>query len=49
MDGKRYKVIFEDEYLIVIDKPAGMLVIETPKREPDTLTKLLNRDLDSRA
>ncbi|MDD5173667.1 MAG: RluA family pseudouridine synthase [Candidatus Omnitrophota bacterium] len=46
MDGKRYKIVYEDEQLIVVDKPSGMLVIPTPKRETNTLTDLLNRDLD---
>lgn len=43
-----HKIIYEDEYLIVIDKPSGVLVIPTPKKETDTLTDLLNNDLDSR-
>ncbi len=48
MDGRRYKIIYEDEWLIVIDKPAGMLVIPTPNKEKNTLTDLLNRELDER-
>ena len=48
MDGKRYKIIYEDDRLIVIDKPSGILVIPTPKKETNTLTDLLNRDLDER-
>jgi len=48
MDGKRYKIVYEDDWLIVVDKPSGMLVIPTPKGETNTLTDLLNRDLDSR-
>ena len=31
---------------MVVDKPSGMLVIPTPKKETNTLTDLLNRDLD---
>jgi len=45
---KRYKIIYEDDWLMVIDKPSGMLVIPTPRKETNTLTDLLNRDLDAR-
>jgi 23S rRNA pseudouridine1911/1915/1917 synthase len=45
---KRYRIVYEDEQLIVIDKPSGMLVIPTPKRETDTLTDLINKELDER-
>ncbi len=48
MYGKKYKIIYEDEYLIVVDKPSGMLVIPTPNKETNTLTDLLNRELDER-
>ena len=48
MDGKRYRIVYEDEQLIVVDKPSGMLVIPTPKKETNTLTDLLNRELDER-
>ncbi|MCM8760662.1 MAG: RluA family pseudouridine synthase [Candidatus Omnitrophica bacterium] len=48
MEQKRYKIIYEDDYLIVVDKPAGMLVIPTPKKETNTLTTILNKELDSR-
>lgn len=48
MYGKKYKIIYEDEYLIVVDKPSGMLVIPTPDKETNTLTDLLNRELDER-
>ncbi len=44
----RYKIIYEDDWLIVVDKPSGMLVIPTPKKETNTLTDLLNKELDSR-
>lgn len=46
--GKRYNIIYEDDQIIVVDKPSGMLVIPTPKKETNTLTDLLNRDLDER-
>lgn len=48
MDEKRYKIIYEDDWLIVVDKPSGMLVIPTPKGETNTLTDLLNKELDER-
>ncbi len=48
MTEKRYKIVYEDKWLIVIDKPSGMLVIPTPKKETNTLTDLLNKELDRR-
>jgi len=42
------KILYEDEWLIVVDKPSGMLVIPTPKKEKNTLTDILNRELDGR-
>src|SRR3989338_2664009 len=48
MGGKRYRIIYEDDWLIIVDKPSGMLVIPTPKKETSTLTDLLNQDLDAR-
>jgi 23S rRNA pseudouridine1911/1915/1917 synthase len=48
MDGKRYRIVYEDEQIIVVDKPSGMLVIPTSKKETNTLTDLLNRELDAR-
>lgn len=44
----QYGIIYEDDWLIVADKPAGMLVIPTPKGETNTLTDMLNNDLDKR-
>jgi len=46
--AKRYEIIYEDDSLIVVDKPSGMLVIPTPHKETNTLTDLLNRELDER-
>lgn len=45
---KGYRIVYEDDQLIVVDKPSGMLVIPTPKKETNTLTDLLNRNLDER-
>ncbi len=44
----RYGIIYEDEWLIVIDKPSGLLVIPTPSGEQNTLSSLLNSELDRR-
>ncbi|MDD5495870.1 MAG: RluA family pseudouridine synthase [Candidatus Omnitrophica bacterium] len=46
MGVKGYKIIYEDEWIIVADKPSGMLVIPTPRKEKNTLTHLLNDYLD---
>ena len=48
MGEKRYRTVYEDDWLIVVDKPSGLLVIPTPKKETNTLTDLLNRELDER-
>ena len=48
MTEKRYKIIYEDDWLVIVDKPSGMLVIPTPKKETNTLTDLLNQNLDER-
>ena len=37
-----YKIIFEDDFILVADKPAGMLTVPTPKKERHTLSSLLN-------
>ncbi len=34
-------VVFEDDWLLVVDKPSGLLVIPTPKKEQRTLTSIL--------
>ena len=48
MADKRFRIVYEDDWLVVVDKPSGLLVIPTPKKESNTLTGLLNADLDSR-
>jgi 23S rRNA pseudouridine1911/1915/1917 synthase len=40
--GMNFPVAYEDDGLLVIDKPPGLLVIATPKNERRTLTALLN-------
>ena len=37
-------IIYEDEWLLVVDKPAGLLTTPTPKNEKRTLTSILNED-----
>jgi len=46
---KRYGIVYEDDYIIVVNKPSGMLVVPTPKKETNTLIDLLNQELDRRA
>lgn len=41
-----YKIIYEDEFLIAVNKPSGMLIIPTPENEKNTLTHLLNQELE---
>ena len=36
------KILYEDDYYIVFDKPAGLLVIPSPKNEQITLTFIVN-------
>lgn len=33
----RFEVVHDDEYIIVVNKPAGLLTVPTPKRESNTL------------
>ena len=35
-------IIYEDEWLLVADKPSGLLTVPTPKNEQRTLTSILN-------
>ena len=41
----KYSIVFEDDYLLVVGKSSGLLVIPTPKGEKNTLTDLLNNYL----
>ena len=41
-------IVFEDDWLVILDKPTGLLTIPTPKNESRTLTSILNADLESR-
>ena len=42
------KTIYEDEYILVVDKPSGLLTVPTPKKEKNTLTSILNKDLNKK-
>jgi 23S rRNA pseudouridine1911/1915/1917 synthase len=48
MEVKYFDVVFEDEYVIVVDKKSGLLVVPTPKKERLTLTNLLNDYLEKK-
>ncbi|MCM8796471.1 MAG: RluA family pseudouridine synthase [Candidatus Omnitrophica bacterium] len=39
-------IIYEDQWLLVVDKPSGLLTIPTPKKEKHTLTSILNDDFN---
>jgi 23S rRNA pseudouridine1911/1915/1917 synthase len=41
----RLKVLHEDKYVIIVDKPAGLLSVPTPEREDDTLLSRVSRYL----
>ncbi|RKY31670.1 MAG: hypothetical protein DRP74_04335 [Candidatus Omnitrophota bacterium] len=41
-------VVYEDEWFLVIDKPAGLLTIPSPKKDSRVLTNILNEDLKRR-
>jgi len=38
-------IVYEDDSLVVLDKPSGLLTVPTPKKETRTLTSILNNDL----
>ncbi|MEK6727980.1 MAG: RluA family pseudouridine synthase [Candidatus Omnitrophota bacterium] len=41
-------IVYEDEYLMALDKPPGLLVIPSPRKDSRTLTGLLNEDLQKK-
>lgn len=43
-----YEVLYEDDAIMVVNKPSGLLVIPAPTQHGPTLTDLVNRDLDQR-
>lgn len=38
-------IVYEDDWLLIVDKPSGLLSIPTPRKESRTLTSILNEDL----
>lgn len=38
-------IVYEDDWLLVVNKPSGLLVIPTPKIELRTLTSILNDEI----
>lgn len=41
-------IVYEDNWLLVLNKPSGLLTIPTPKKELRTLTSILNADAQER-
>ncbi|MDP2043795.1 MAG: RNA pseudouridine synthase, partial [Candidatus Omnitrophota bacterium] len=41
-------VVYEDDWLLVVNKPAGLLSVPTPRNESRTLTSILNQDAQER-
>jgi len=44
---KTIRVLYEDDHLVVFDKPSGMLVIPSPRKEKNTLFDVVNANLTS--
>ena len=42
---KNIPIVYEDDWLLVVNKPAGLLSIPTPRNERYTLTAVLNGEL----
>ncbi|MCX5696893.1 MAG: RluA family pseudouridine synthase [Candidatus Omnitrophica bacterium] len=41
-------IVYEDEFIMVLNKPSGLLTIPTPRNETRTLTSILNDDAKER-
>lgn len=41
-------IVYQDEWLEILNKPSGLLTVPTPKNETRTLTSILNDDLIDR-
>lgn len=49
MQGSRpIEIVYEDDYLVIVNKPSGLLVVPTPKKEIRTLTSILNQQCKDR-
>jgi len=44
----RLRILHEDRYVLIVDKPPGVLTLPTPEREPDTLVERAGRYLTIR-
>ena len=42
----RFEVVYDDPQVIVVNKPAGLLTVPTPKREPNTLQSQIRKWLE---
>lgn len=42
----RFEIVYDDETLIVVNKPAGLLTVPTPKRESNTLQSQIRKWLE---
>ncbi|MDD2702691.1 MAG: pseudouridine synthase, partial [Candidatus Omnitrophica bacterium] len=45
---RNIKIVFEDEWLLVVNKPAGLLTVPAPVKDSRTLTDILNKDVEER-
>ncbi len=45
---RNIKIIFEDDWLMVVNKPAGLLTVPAPVKNSRTLTDILNEDIRER-
>jgi 23S rRNA pseudouridine1911/1915/1917 synthase len=43
--ARRLRILYEDQYVLIVDKPAGVLTQPTPERERDTLLERVSRQL----
>ena len=41
-------IVYEDNWLLVVNKPAGLLTVPTPKNEKRTLTSILNAEFKAK-
>jgi 23S rRNA pseudouridine1911/1915/1917 synthase len=41
--AERFQIVHDDDYLIVVNKPAGLLTVPTPKREANTLQSQIRK------
>jgi len=48
MEESNIPVLYEDDWLLIVDKPSGLLTIPTPRNESRTLTSILNADLKNK-